>query len=294
GKKRIMNGKQPQHVLWPWFVRLENGNSGCGGSLVSDRHVLTAAHCFDDTGSNEDYWQAYVGVVNLNETLKAMRIIEIILHKDYDKDSTVFRNDIALLTLFQPVQFSDKIKAVCLPPPDHVFLPGTKCWTAGFGETSKSRCVCCRNAFYVFNPYHARRSSDLKEVSVDIIGQADCNSQKVHNGMILQSMLCAGHLKGGGDACSGDSGGPLVCGDQDDLWYLTGIVSWGVDCGRPNKPGVYTNVSHFINWIQEKRRISSCSCHLLKNWSSSCHKSATARDTDFSARSCPAVPCGGK
>ncbi|KAI4880558.1 hypothetical protein NFI96_028685, partial [Prochilodus magdalenae] len=232
GEKRIINGRKT-HVKWPWFVRLENVNTGCGGALVSDRHVLTAAHCFDITGPNGDYWQAFVGVVERHEISKLYKIKKIILHHEYE-DSKVPRNDIALLTLNKPVQSSDNIHPLCLPPPDHVFFARTKCWVAGFGRTN-----------------NARSSNHLIEVSVDVIDQRVCNSSRVHNGMIYHSMLCAGDLNGGPDACQGDSGGPLMCEAQGGLWYLAGIVSWGVDCGKPNKPGVYTYIPYFLKWIHK-------------------------------------------
>ncbi|KAL7834322.1 hypothetical protein SRHO_G00285690 [Serrasalmus rhombeus] len=232
-EKRIINGKPPR-VKWPWFVRLEHDNAGCGGALVSDRHVLTAAHCFDNINHKDD-WLVYVGVVRRNKRSNPYKIKEIILHEDYDGDS--IENDIALLTLSQLVQFSDNIHSVCLPSPDHIFPHGTKCWVAGFGKTNDE----------------ASYSNDLMEVSVDIIGRTKCNSQDVHNGTILQSMLCAGDLKGGRDTCNGDSGGPLVCEAQNGLWYLTGIVSWGpTKCANPNKPGVYTNVTSFLKWIHKR------------------------------------------
>ncbi|XP_036419103.1 transmembrane protease serine 13-like isoform X2 [Colossoma macropomum] len=111
-------------------------------------------------------------------------------------------------------------------------------------------CMCL--SFVQVIDSEATYSSDLMEVSVDIIERTKCNSQDVHNGSILQSMLCAGDLKGGRDACTGDSGGPLVCEAQNGLWYLAGIVSWGVKCGEPNKPGVYTNVASFSKWIHRQ------------------------------------------
>ena len=70
------------------------------------------------------------------------------------------------------------------------------------------------------------------------------------NGHILPGMFCAGYINGGSDACNGDSGGPLTYFDGD-RYYLYGIVSWGIGCARPNKLGVFTEVSKYIQWIRE-------------------------------------------
>ncbi|XP_066515211.1 transmembrane protease serine 13b [Hoplias malabaricus] len=235
-KRKRNIGSVKTHMNWPWFVRLEQGISACGGSLVDHHHVLTAAHCFDDTGVNTDNWKVYVDVVNQRKLSKPYVIKEIKIHEDYGKE--FYENDIALLTLKEPVQFSDSIYSVCLPTLGNSFPPGTKCWVAGFKITNLPS--------EQFPDY-------LKEMSVEIIDQAKCNAGDVHEKRILPSMLCAGDLKSGQDACIGDSGGPLMCEAQDDVWYLAGIVSWGVDCGRPNKPGVYTNVLHFLRWIREQQ-----------------------------------------
>ncbi|XP_021004894.1 testisin isoform X3 [Mus caroli] len=92
----------------------------------------------------------------------------------------------------------------------------------------------------------------LQEVQVAIINNSMCNhmyKKPDFRTNIWGDMVCAGTPEGGKDACFGDSGGPLVC-DQDTVWYQVGVVSWGIGCGRPNRPGVYTNISHHYNWIQ--------------------------------------------
>ncbi|XP_045548241.1 transmembrane protease serine 13 isoform X1 [Salmo salar] len=74
----------------------------------------------------------------------------------------------------------------------------------------------------------------------------------VYNGQVSQNMLCAGDMKGSKDSCQRDSGGPLVCKDSDQRWYLMGVTSWGVDCGRRNRPGVYSRVSRLLPWVYSK------------------------------------------
>uniref|UniRef100_A0A8D2MB99 Peptidase S1 domain-containing protein n=1 Tax=Zonotrichia albicollis TaxID=44394 RepID=A0A8D2MB99_ZONAL len=88
--------------------------------------------------------------------------------------------------------------------------------------------------------------------TVKLIDSDTCNRKEVYDGDITPRMLCAGYLEGGVDACQGDSGGPLVTPDSRLMWYLVGIVSWGDECAKPNKPGVYTRVTYFRDWITTK------------------------------------------
>lgn len=96
-------------------------------------------------------------------------------------------------------------------------------------------------------------SGELRAAAVPLLSQDKCRSAEIYGGRrqpILDSMLCAGRLNGGVDACAGDSGGPLAC-KRNGKFYLEGIVSWGDGCAKKNRPGVYTRVSHYDSWIQE-------------------------------------------
>ncbi|OWK54920.1 Transmembrane protease serine 11E [Lonchura striata] len=97
--------------------------------------------------------------------------------------------------------------------------------------------------------------NQLRQAEVRIINTEVCNRKQVYGGAITAGMLCAGYLEGQVDACQGDSGGPLVQANSRGIWYLVGIVSWGDECGKPNKPGVYTRVTYYRNWIRSKTGI---------------------------------------
>nr|XP_025970179.1 transmembrane protease serine 5 isoform X4 [Dromaius novaehollandiae] len=158
---------------------------------------------------------------------------KIIYHSLYDDKSLDY--DIALMKLKVPLNFSDAVGAVCLPPSRQDLLHGTRCWVSGWGYTS---------------PDQAQVTETLKEALVPLIGTRRCNSSCMYGGELSARMLCAGYPHGQVDACQGDSGGPLVCQDGS-TWRLVGIVSWGQGCGEPNHPGVYTNVAQLLPWIYQ-------------------------------------------
>ncbi|ELV12170.1 Transmembrane protease serine 11E [Tupaia chinensis] len=127
-------------------------------------------------------------------------------------------------------------RTVCLPDASYEFHPGDDMFVTGFGARQND----------------GSSQNHLRQVQVELIDTKTCNEPQSYNGAITPRMLCAGFLKGRRDACQGDSGGPLVSPNARDIWYLAGIVSWGDECGKPNKPGVYTRVTAFRNWIASK------------------------------------------
>nr|XP_038023530.1 transmembrane protease serine 5 isoform X2 [Anas platyrhynchos] len=162
---------------------------------------------------------------------------KVISHPLYNGSSLDY--DIALMKLHVPLNFSDAIRAVCLPPSHRDLFPGTPCWVSGWGYT---------------RPDQAQLTETLKEALVPLISTRRCNSSCMYEGELTARMLCAGYPQGKIDACQGDSGGPLVC--QDDLtWRLVGVVSWGQGCAEPNHPGVYTNVAQLLPWIYRTTEI---------------------------------------
>ncbi|XP_035202107.1 transmembrane protease serine 5 isoform X4 [Oxyura jamaicensis] len=162
---------------------------------------------------------------------------KVIYHPLYNGSSLDY--DIALMKLRVPLNFSDAIRAVCLPPSHRDLFQGTPCWVSGWGYT---------------RPDQAQLTETLKEALVPLISTRRCNSSCMYEGELTARMLCAGYPQGKIDACQGDSGGPLVC--QDDLtWRLVGVVSWGQGCAEPNHPGVYTNVAQLLPWIYRTTEI---------------------------------------
>ncbi|KAI1903866.1 hypothetical protein AGOR_G00031630 [Albula goreensis] len=235
---RIIGGSVAQLGQWPWQVSLHFYRSHtCGGSLVAPDFVVTAAHCFPRKTTASlvpSNWLVYGGVVSQGDLPSPYYVEKIILNESYDPDTNDY--DIALLKLRKPVQFSSSVQPVCLPSFGLTFPSETTCWTSGFGTTEEGA---------------ESGSRYLMEVSVSIIDTQRCNRNDVYQGRVSKNMLCAGDLSGGKDSCQGDSGGPLVC-ESGGRWYLTGVTSWGVGCGRSNRPGVYSNVNRLLPWIYSK------------------------------------------
>ncbi|XP_009701756.1 PREDICTED: transmembrane protease serine 5 [Cariama cristata] len=178
-------------------------------------------------------WLVFAGIVTRGSIKQedGVSVKKIIYHPLYNDSSLDY--DIALMKLQVPLNFSDAVRAVCLPPSHRDLFQGTPCWVSGWGYT---------------RPDQAQVTKTLKEALVPLIGTKKCNSSCMYAGELTARMLCAGYLQGKTDACQGDSGGPLVCHDEF-TWRLVGIVSWGQGCAEPSHPGVYTNVAQLLPWI---------------------------------------------
>ncbi|XP_030638892.1 transmembrane protease serine 13b [Chanos chanos] len=239
---RIIGGEISAQGQWPWQVSLHFvGSHTCGGSLVAEDFVVTAAHCFPeetDGARNPSYWRVYIGMVSQYNLPLPYYISKIILNENYNSDTSNY--DIALLKLTEPALLSANVRPVCFPAFDQNFAPGTQCWTSGFGTTEDGA---------------AQSSHYLYDVSVNIISSDVCNGYQVYGGRVSENMLCAGDLQGGKDSCQGDSGGPLMCKGSDGRWYLAGVTSWGTGCGQRNKPGVYSNVQRLLPWVYSKMQL---------------------------------------
>ncbi|KAM4016318.1 transmembrane protease serine 13 [Anomaloglossus baeobatrachus] len=239
---RIIGGTVAQLGDWPWQVSVQIHTNNqfehiCGGTIINNRYVLSAAHCFTGIVALQ-YWRIVTGTVNLAESRVVSSIEAVIRHEKYNDDTDDF--DAVLVKLTNPLTFSATVQPACLPMSSQTFDPDSQCWISGFGKTVAAS---------------KDTSPILMNAEVSIISTSVCNRPNIYASAITDRMMCAGDLRGGRDSCQGDSGGPLVC-MQEGRYYLAGVTSWGSGCGQAYKPGVYTRVTEMVPWIYTKMEMA--------------------------------------
>uniref|UniRef100_A0A8C3C2R5 Coagulation factor IX n=1 Tax=Cairina moschata TaxID=8855 RepID=A0A8C3C2R5_CAIMO len=197
---RVVGGTDSMKGQVPWQVHLvdSKGSGFCGGSIVNEKWVVTAAHCLQP-GDNVT---AVAGEYNTKEddnTEQWRKVVKILPHPTYNASVNKHHNDIALLELDQPLTFNSYVTPIC-------------------------------------------------------IGSREFTNMLLKHGQGT-NMFCAGFPAGGKDTCGGDSGGPYAT-EIEGTWFLTGVTSWGEECAKPGKYGIYTKVSKYVKWIKENTRLT--------------------------------------
>ncbi|XP_037729713.1 melanization protease 1 [Drosophila subpulchrella] len=263
---RVVGGKETGKREFPWMALIEYTKPGnlkghhCGGSLINNRYVLTAAHCVSaipsdwqltgarlgewDASTNPDCTTGKNGRRDCNDPYIDCPVVERIPHPQYPGNSRDQLHDIALLRLQDEVKYTDFISPVCLPSlasqRNDIFL-GRKVVVAGWGRTETN---------FTSN---IKLKADLDPVSTDVCNQRYSSQRRT----VTANQLCAGGVEGV-DSCRGDSGGPLLLEDYSNgysNYYIAGVVSYGpTPCGLKGWPGVYTRVAAYMDWIENNVR----------------------------------------
>ncbi|XP_063045197.1 chymotrypsin A-like isoform X2 [Engraulis encrasicolus] len=228
GYSRIVNGEEAVPHSWPWQVSLQDytGFHFCGGSLINENWVVTAAHCNVRT-SHRVILGEHNKAAN-GEEIQVMKVGKVFKHPKYNQFT--INNDVLLIKLASPAQINPRVSPVCVAETNDNFPGGMRCVTSGWGLT--------------------KHSSDtpalLQQASLPLLSNTQC--KQFWGNRISDLMICAG--ASGASSCMGDSGGPLVC-EQAGAWTLVGIVSWGSGTCTPTMPGVYARVTALRSWMDQ-------------------------------------------
>ncbi|XP_048042125.1 hepatocyte growth factor activator isoform X1 [Megalobrama amblycephala] len=235
-RARILGGTSALPGSHPWMAALYIKDEFCAGTLISSCWIVSAAHCFLRNPLQSQI-RVVLGQHGFNDTgpnTRTFGVEKYILYPLYTQFLPTL-NDIALVKLKKVngrcAQKTPFIRPICLPGKDTKFPDHYCCKISGWGHMSEK----------------ANSYSQLIEGVVKIIPFDHCSSPEVYGSEVRSGMLCAGS-DSCVDACQGDSGGPLAC-ECDGVSFLYGIISWGDGCGRSGKPGVYTLVPKYADWI---------------------------------------------
>ncbi|XP_049301265.1 trypsin-1-like [Anopheles funestus] len=238
---RVIGGNTSDIDRFPWMAALYyRERFTCGGSLINDRYILTAAHCVVRLDAAE--FEVYLrrsNIVTLNVDAVHRRVLRIITNLYQQLRNN---NDVALLLLKDPIRVEDGLVPICLPVDGSTF-DGREAIVTGWGTTESGEL-----------------SEHLQQLTVPILTNQQCRKSGYFRFQITAKMLCAGYLEGGRDSCQGDSGGPLqLTKSESGQQQIVGVVSWGKACAQRNYPGVYARVTRFVSWIRRQSR-GACWC----------------------------------
>ncbi|XP_029382246.1 hepatocyte growth factor activator isoform X2 [Echeneis naucrates] len=245
---RILGGKSALPGSHPWMAAIYNDNLDfCAGTLISSCWIVSAAHCFFRNPLKSQL-RVVLGQQRFNVSdpnTRTFGVEEYIFPKQFSVFNPTL-HDIVLVKLKKQngrcARRTPFISPICLPEKNTSFPDSYCCSISGWGHMHDK----------------AQGYSSLQEGGVRLIPNDYCRKPEIYGNHVTSDMICAG-LNGCVDACQGDSGGPLACA-KNDVSFLYGIISWGERCGDSKKPGVYTKVVNYIDWInsviKRKRRAS--------------------------------------
>nr|XP_061807660.1 prostasin-like [Nerophis lumbriciformis] len=236
---RIVGGMDASVGAWPWQVSIQkDAVHVCGGSIITENWILSAAHCFPNPSDLSSYtiYAGWYYLNNFNPHQSAHRVSNVVIPSGYVDPHR--GKDVALVRLSSPLTWSDWISPVCLPGSSMQFPGGMRCHVTGWG--------------HIRNNIPLPGAGPLQEVQVPIIPQDSCREMySTEQVDILYDMICAGYQEGGKDSCQGDSGGPLVCQMVNGTWVQAGVVSFGIGCAEANQPGVYARLTTYSSFIRD-------------------------------------------
>merc|ERR1711934_57690 len=232
---KVVGGQNANKGEVGWQVGLSSSSSSsnarifCGGTLLNDRWVLSAAHC----GTRTAY--AWIGMIDRRNPTRDGQVIRTrrrINHPQYNNGSPP-NYDFQLIELSSAVNFADSrlshVYPACWPTSEPT---SGRVVISGWGTTSSG----------------GSQPNILQKANVEVIAIGTCNNLSAYRNRITNQMVCMGRLAGGVDTCQGDSGGPAVTQNGNN-WEVTGVTSWGSGCASRNAPGVYANTFAVRSWI---------------------------------------------
>lgn len=239
---RVVGGRESDPGTFPWIVGLLDsfGFNFCGGALIKSNYILTAAHCLHNKRVEE--LTAVIGLNDLDMAFlfnRVYRLRQVILHPGFVHSN--WSHDIALIKLSSPIVH---LEPICLPERNQRYFDALI--VAGWGKTSSHHSL------------NSLKPNKLHQVSLPQVDQYFCEQTWLDN-YVANDQMCAGSA--GKDTCIYDSGSPLMSfsGHGYRSASLAGVTSFGSRrCGDPDKPGVYTRVASYLDWIQVNTRDSVC------------------------------------
>ncbi|CAM4603009.1 chymotrypsin-like elastase family member 1 isoform X7 [Lepidochelys kempii] len=234
---RVVGGSNAQRGAWPWQISLQYNSGGqwyhtCGGTLVRQNWVMTAAHCVDRSLT----FRVVAGEYNLymNDGMEQYLSVQSkVIHPRWNSNSVAAGYDIALLRLSQSASLNSYVQLAALPSSGQILPNNNPCYISGWGLTQTN----------------GQLAQILQQASLPIVSYSICSSSSYWGSTVKDTMVCAGG-DGVRSGCQGDSGGPLNCLVNGN-YYVCGVTSFvsSLGCNVYRKPTVFTRVSAYISWI---------------------------------------------